>query len=65
MKSKVNMVTLYTAPKFAGFSKGKVLQCFLLLLEDTEASLTEKGQPVSQTACDLAFLTDICGHLIT
>jgi putative ubiquitin-RnfH superfamily antitoxin RatB of RatAB toxin-antitoxin module len=49
-------------------SRGKVLQRFLILIEEIKMFLKEKNQPVdyledSKWICDLAFLTDICGHL--
>lgn len=49
-------------------SRGKVLQRFLNLIEEIKIFLIEKSQPVdyledSNWICDLAFLTDICGHL--
>lgn len=49
-------------------SRGKVLQRFLNLIEEIKMFLNQKSQPVdyledSKWLCDLAFLTDICGHL--
>jgi hypothetical protein len=49
-------------------SKSKVLQRLLSLLEEIKVFLIEREQPVSHSEdeswiCDLAFLTDICGHM--